>query len=135
VELSEPEVLAAGGVVLREGERGPEIVLVHRTLYDDWSLPKGKAKAGESAEACALREVEEETGLACTLEEELRSVSYLDGRGRTKLVRYWRMRTADGELRPTGEVDEARWVLLAEAASLLSYVRDRHVLESVAAGS
>ena len=35
--------------------------------YDDWSFPKGKAKAGETDEACALREVEEETGLLCEL--------------------------------------------------------------------
>ena len=33
--------------------------------YDDWTLPKGKADAGESDEDCALREVEEETGLRC----------------------------------------------------------------------
>jgi 8-oxo-dGTP diphosphatase len=48
-----------------------EILLVHRPRYDDWTLPKGKAAAGESDEQCALREVEEETGLRCTLGREL----------------------------------------------------------------
>ena len=34
---------AAGGVVWRDGDRGqPEVVVVHRPKYDDWSLPKGK---------------------------------------------------------------------------------------------
>ena len=42
-----------------------EVVLVHRPAYDDWTLPKGKAYKGESDEDCALREVEEETGLRC----------------------------------------------------------------------
>ncbi len=35
-------VRAAGGVVLRDGPEGPEVAVVHRPRYDDWSLPKGK---------------------------------------------------------------------------------------------
>jgi 8-oxo-dGTP pyrophosphatase MutT (NUDIX family) len=58
------------------------VVLVHRPRYDDWTFPKGKAHRGESDEDCALREVEEETGLRCELGEELPSTAYLDGRGR-----------------------------------------------------
>ena len=38
-------VRAAGGVVTRSGAGGrPEILLVHRPKYDDWTLPKGKAE-------------------------------------------------------------------------------------------
>ena len=40
---------------------------MHRPKYDDWSFPKGKCDRGESDESCALREVEEETGLRCEL--------------------------------------------------------------------
>ena len=61
------EVRAAGGVIVRDGR----VAVVHRPRYDDWSLPKGKADRGESDEACALREIEEETGLRCELVEEL----------------------------------------------------------------
>ena len=53
---------AAGGVVVRDGQ----VALVHRPRYDDWTLPKGKLDPGESFEEAALREVEEETGLAPT---------------------------------------------------------------------
>ena len=60
--MSEPEVLAAGGVVVRDDK----IAVVHRPKYDDWSLPKGKLDPGEGFEAAALREVEEETGLRCS---------------------------------------------------------------------
>src|SRR6266576_6135273 len=65
-------VRAAGGAVARAGRRGrAEILVVHRPRYDDWTLPKGKCNPGESDEACALREVEEETGLACELGDEV----------------------------------------------------------------
>ena len=117
-------IRAAGGVVLRDGE----IVVVHRPQYDDWTLPKGKAEPGESDKDCALREVEEETGLRCELLQELTTVVYDDARGRLKQVRYWSMRPVSGELRPANEIDDARWVSVDEAASVLSYDRDREVL-------
>jgi 8-oxo-dGTP pyrophosphatase MutT (NUDIX family) len=127
-------IRAAGGVVVRSENDGPEVVVVHRPAYDDWTLPKGKAKKGERDEDCAVREVEEETGLRCTCSRELRSVSYLDSAGREKVVRYWLMEPDGGELCPADEVDEARWVSYAEADRLLTYQRDRDVLRSAELG-
>jgi 8-oxo-dGTP pyrophosphatase MutT (NUDIX family) len=49
---------AAGGLVLNE--RGNLLMIFRR---GKWDLPKGKRDAGESIETCAVREVEEETGL------------------------------------------------------------------------
>jgi 8-oxo-dGTP diphosphatase len=119
-------VRAAGGVVARDGH----VVLVHRPRYDDWSFPKGKAEKGESDEDCALREVAEETGLHCRLGEELPSSEYTDARGRPKRVRWWRMEPVrDDGFSPNDEVDEVRWVTPPEAASLLSYERDRVLLD------
>ena len=74
-------VRAAGGVVLRDGPSGREVLLVHRRRYDDWTLPKGKCEPGETDEDCALREVEEETGFACELDDELPSTEYVDAQG------------------------------------------------------
>jgi 8-oxo-dGTP pyrophosphatase MutT (NUDIX family) len=126
-----PELVrAAGGVVVRDREGVSEVVIVHRPKYDDWTLPKGKAEDGESDEECALREVEEETGLACELVAELESSSYLDSAGRQKLVRYWLMRPRSGRLRPTREVDDARWLPVTDAAEQLTYPRDVRVLRS-----
>jgi 8-oxo-dGTP diphosphatase len=114
-------VHAAGGVVLRDGR----VAVVHRPRYDDWSLPKGKLDPGESYEEAALREVEEETGLRCTLVRELPAVSY-DVRGRLKVVRYWAMEVVDETpFVPNEEVDEVRWVEPQDALGLLSYDRDR----------
>ena len=60
------QLRAAGGIVIRDGR----VLLVHRPKYDDWTFPKGKAEDGETDEACALREVLEETGLTCVLQAE-----------------------------------------------------------------
>jgi 8-oxo-dGTP pyrophosphatase MutT (NUDIX family) len=135
VGTSEDVVRAAGGVVLRRGPAGMlETVLVHRPRYDDWTLPKGKLFEGETEEAAALREVEEETGLRCELGRELGTTSYRDALGRRKTARYWEMTPIDGELVPTNEVDEARWVPLDDAAEMLTYARDRELLERLEPG-
>jgi 8-oxo-dGTP pyrophosphatase MutT (NUDIX family)/phosphohistidine phosphatase SixA len=128
-ELDVTLVRAAGGVVLRTGPEDPEVVLVHRPSYDDWSFPKGKLEPGEDEAAAALREVEEETGLACGLAEDLGAITYVDGRGRPKIVRYWLMTAPDGA-EPVGlhEVDDARWVRVEEARGTLTYRHDRTVL-------
>jgi 8-oxo-dGTP pyrophosphatase MutT (NUDIX family) len=127
-------VRAAGGVPVREGKQGIEVLVVHRPQYDDWTIPKGKCAPDESDEACALREVEEETGLECALEEELATTAYVDSSGRDKKVRYWRLRVVDGELTYDHEVDEARWLPIEEAAALLSYERDLAVLGALRPG-
>jgi 8-oxo-dGTP diphosphatase len=124
-------VEAAGGVVVRDGGEGREVLLVHRPRYDDWTLPKGKLDAGESFEEAALREVEEETGLACTLGPELPSSHYRDNKDRPKLVRYWLMKPSSGTFEPNHEVDEVRWLALDDAAEALTYERDREVLAGV----
>jgi 8-oxo-dGTP diphosphatase len=126
--MDEPEVKAAGGVVRRDGR----IAVVHRPRYDDWSLPKGKLDPGETWEEAALREVREETGLECSLGEELSSTRYHDRKGRSKLVRYWLMDPVGGEFAPNDEVDELRWLTPAEAAALLTYPRDKELAQEVA---
>jgi 8-oxo-dGTP diphosphatase len=75
----------------------------------------------------ALREVEEETGLRCSLVSELPSTRYLDARGRPKLVRYWLMRVIDGEFEPNREVDEIEWLPPTAARDRLTYDHDREL--------
>jgi len=121
-------VEAAGGVVVRHGEHGVEVCVVHRPRYGDWTLPKGKLDPGESFEEAALREVREETGLGCSLRRELDSTHYTDGKGRAKTVRYWLMEVEGGDFEPNDEVDELRWMSPAEAIAALSYDRDRELI-------
>jgi 8-oxo-dGTP diphosphatase len=110
-----------------------EILLVHRAKYDDWSLPKGKCDEEEDDAACALREVEEESGLRCRLGNELPSTAYIDPRGRPKNVRYWAMTVESGRFSPNREIDDVRWVPLGEVSPLLSYERDRDVVDALVA--
>ena len=124
-------VRAAGGVVVRGSGIETEVLLVHRPQYDDWTFPKGKVEPGESDEDCAVREVEEETGIRCGLGRELEPTSYLDAKERPKTVRYWMMEVIGGALRFDFEVDAARWVTADEAAKLLTYPRDVELLESL----
>ncbi len=124
-------IRAAGGVVTRLGAGGLDVLLVHRPAYDDWTFPKGKALPDETDEACALREVEEETGLVCELVEELPSTAYHDAKGRLKRVRYWVMRPVGGELIFEHEVDDGRWLPFDEAAAELTYARDGSVLAAL----
>jgi len=126
-------VRAAGGLVVREGAAGLEVVLVHRASYDDWSFPKGKLDPGEGERTCAVREVDEECGLHCELEDDLGAIAYEDGQGRPKVVRYWRMRAPVGaEAWPAHEIDDARWVPLSEAEPMLTYPHDRTLLRRLA---
>lgn len=127
-------VLAGGGVVSRPTERGgPEVVLVHRPAYDDWTFPKGKLDGAETQAEAALREVEEETGLRCSLGDELGLVSYEIAPGLRKSVRYWTMAAAEGTLAPANEVDDARWVPADAARAMLTYDHDREVFDRFAA--
>ena len=129
---SDKRIQGAGGVLWRPGTAEPEVALIHRPRYDDWTFPKGKNLPDESDVACALREVREETGLLCELSVELPSTEYVDRKGRAKVVHYWIMQPLSGQFEINKEVDELRWLSPAEAARLLSYERDRELLEAAA---
>jgi 8-oxo-dGTP diphosphatase len=125
------EVRAAGGVPCRGDGGDLEVLIIHRPRYDDWTFPKGKLDPGESWEQAAVREVWEETGLVTVLGAELLATTYRDRHGHPKRVRYWSMPVAvDTGFAPGDEVGERRWVRPADAARLLSYERDRAVLDS-----
>lgn len=125
MDVTTKVIRSAGGLVCRSGDGGQlELVLVHRPAYDDWTFPKGKLHPGESEQEAALREVEEETGLRCQLEREVGLSSYRDARRRMKTVRYWEMRPIGGVLAPANEIDDVRWVPLADVPAALTYMRD-----------
>ena len=123
-------IRAAGGVVVRGHHDERRVAIVHRPRYDDWTFPKGKVLGGESDDEAALREVLEETGIVAEIVSELPSVEYSHRSGTPKSVRYWLMRETGGAFEPNDEVDELRWCSPTEAAAVLTYERDRAVLDA-----
>lgn len=111
-------IRAAGAVLWRGGGDGPEVAVVHRPRYDDWSLPKGKLDDGEPHVLAAVREVHEETGIRGAVGSYLGTTQY-DVDGRHKTVRWWAMRADEGAFVPNAEVDELRWLPVAQATALV----------------
>ncbi len=132
-----PLIVAAGAVVIRKTDTGPEVLLVHRPKYDDWSFPKGKLDPGEHAATAAVREVFEETGLAVRLGAALSLQEYivLNGEEKLKLVHYWNghlVDTEDGDVsryEPNVEIDQVAWVPVPRALTMLTYDYDVETLE------
>jgi 8-oxo-dGTP pyrophosphatase MutT (NUDIX family) len=58
-----PVILAAGGIIRDENNR-----ILGILRMDRWDFPKGKKEKNEHSRDCALREVQEETGLLCSIE-------------------------------------------------------------------
>ncbi len=124
------EILAAGALVWRPAAGGPEVLLVHRPRYDDWSLPKGKREPGEHLLLTAVREVLEETSVHPVLGPRLPAMEYLAA-GRPKRVDYWSAVSLDALATASHEIDAVCWAPLARAADRLSYAHDATVLAAL----
>jgi 8-oxo-dGTP diphosphatase len=123
-------VLAAGGIVLREGSK-PRIAVVRLRREKAWVLPKGKLNPGEPALAAAKREVLEETGHAVSVHEFLGSMSYaLDAK--IKIVQFWRMGASGRPVRALmHDVKAVKWLSLKEAIDTLTRAHEKVFLANV----
>jgi 8-oxo-dGTP pyrophosphatase MutT (NUDIX family)/phosphohistidine phosphatase SixA len=135
--MSETAVYAAGAVCWRLIDGKMHVLLIHRTVHGDVTIPKGKVDPGESLPRTAVREVEEETGLAVALGVPLGVSSYQMPNGREKIVHYWAAEvTPEAILKstfvPNGEVAALEWVTIKKARTYLSYAPDVEILESFA---
>ncbi|MEY9861339.1 8-oxo-dGTP pyrophosphatase MutT (NUDIX family)/phosphohistidine phosphatase SixA [Catenulispora sp. GAS73] len=130
-------VRAAGCVLWRPGRTGPEVALIHRPRYDDWSFPKGKLDHGEGYVQAAVREVREETGYPVVLGRRLPTQVYdvsFGGPARMKRVKYWAAQAAvDADFEPNSEVDRLDWLDLPAAPARLTRQTDRDLLRAFAA--
>ena len=120
-----------------EGSTTVEVAVIHRPRYDDWSLPKGKLAPAESDLEGAVREVHEETGYHVRVGRPLGETRYFKesaGALRPKVVRWWAMEAEGGAFAATREVDQLRWLTLAEAEAILTRDSDRTMLDAFARG-
>ncbi|HEY7598901.1 MAG TPA: NUDIX hydrolase, partial [Candidatus Limnocylindrales bacterium] len=137
--------VSCGGIVIRDGAEGPELVLGRRQREDSqstWSLPKGTPDGAETVEQTALREVAEETGLEVRIRAPVGPIEYFfmqRGERIHKTVHYFLMAATGGDTgRHDHEFDEVRWVPVAEARRLMSFATERDIVEqalTLAAGA
>jgi 8-oxo-dGTP pyrophosphatase MutT (NUDIX family) len=118
-----------GGVVVR----GAETIVITPTGKTVTGLPKGGARHGETEEETAAREVREETGVTATVREPLGDVNYWYRRGGRrvyKTVHFYLCDYVSGSTEDHDhEVENARWIPLAEARSVLSYPGERALID------
>jgi 8-oxo-dGTP pyrophosphatase MutT (NUDIX family) len=131
---TERQEFSAGGLVVHDG-RVVVIVPVKRAADGArvLGLPKGHPDGDETPEQAARREVAEEAGVTGELIEELGDVTYRyerKGRRITKVVRFYLFEYRGGDLADHDhEVEEARWMPLAQAARELSYAGEREMVQ------
>jgi 8-oxo-dGTP pyrophosphatase MutT (NUDIX family) len=132
------EETSAGGVVYRQAG-GDALFLVIRDSYRNWGFPKGHVEPGERADAAALREVAEETGLhGLTLRAPLDAIDWtfkFRGKSIHKVCHFFLIQTTEERTTPQAAegISSCRWVSFDEAAALLSYENARQVLRSARA--
>ena len=130
--------ISAGGVVFRRrGDARVEVALISVGDENRWQLPKGLVDAGEDTETAAMREAREETGIETELIALLDKIEYWyysknrGGRVRFhKFVYFYLLRYMSGDVHDhDAEVNEARWVEIDEARTMLAFAGERKVVE------
>jgi len=133
---------SAGGVLVRRLQGRWMLAAIRPAGKPEglWALPKGRIDDGESGEATALREVEEETGARGRSLGKLGDVRYVftwEGERIFKIVSFFLVRYEGGRLGDLPaefrhEVAEVRWLPLDEAPRLLAYGGEREMAKKAA---
>ena len=124
--------VSAGGVVMRQGTAGPEVVICGRDSDGVWGLPKGTLDEGESLEQAAVREVSEETGLQVKIVKKIGVVEYWfasDGVRVHKWVHHYLMRTTGGNTADhDAEYERVEWLPIEKALRTLTFGNDKRMV-------
>jgi 8-oxo-dGTP diphosphatase len=128
---------SAGGVLVRRVRGEWKLAAIRPAGKQPglWALPKGNIGPGEEPAQTAVRVVLEETGATGRAVEKLGDVRYVYTWGGERifkvvsffLLRYSRGRLGDLAPATAHEVDEVRWLPLAEAPKLLAYGGEREM--------
>jgi 8-oxo-dGTP pyrophosphatase MutT (NUDIX family) len=134
--------VSAGGVAFRQRGGKTFVALINVGANGGrWQLPKGIIEEAEEAEAAALREVREETGIEGALIKLIDKAEYwyyaTDGGERVrfhKFVHFYLMRYKAGDIsQHDTEVNEARWVEIGAALNMLAFKGEKQIVEQAQA--
>jgi len=130
---------SAGGVVVRTGTEGSQVVLASRRTRRGslaWGLPKGLVEEGETPEQAAAREAREETGLEVEIRKPLGDITYWyvwENERIHKRVTFFLMEAVGGDISlHDREMEEVRWFPLPEALRLASFRSEQEILRRAA---
>ena len=125
---------SSGGAVISVRNGAAHVAMIATRGRTRWGLPKGAVAQGETSEAAALREVQEETGLDAEIIKALDTIEYFFRAGDTlirKKVDFYLMVHTGGDLKPQlSEVDDVEWVELSEAIQRASFASEKKLLEA-----
>ncbi|WP_313815871.1 NUDIX hydrolase [Citricoccus sp.] len=133
------EEISAGGLVVRRFGGRLEVAIIARYNRGgrlEWCLPKGHPEGVESHGAAAIREVEEETGIAGDILASLGSIDYwftVSSHRVHKTVHHYLLRATGGELTtendPDHEAVDVAWVGLDVLNAKLSFPNERRIVD------
>ncbi|WP_125613068.1 NUDIX hydrolase [Specibacter cremeus] len=133
------EEVSAGGVVVDRHDDGLRVAIIARLNRGgrlEWCLPKGHPEGRETHAEAAVREIEEETGIAGDVLAPLGSIDYwftVSGHRVHKTVHHFLLRATGGYLTidndPDHEAVDVAWVGLPELARRLSFPNERRIAD------
>lgn len=131
--------VSAGGIVINFETPTLDVAIIgrlNRANRLEWCLPKGHPEGLEGHEEAAMREIEEETGIAGEILQPLGSIDYwfsASGHRVHKTVHHFLLRAVGGELTaendPDQEAADVAWVPLRDLGARLSFPNERRMAD------
>ena len=136
-QLPTIEEISAGGVDVEMHDGEPRVAIIARINRGgrlEWCLPKGHPEGAETHAEAAVREIEEETGIAGDILAPLGSIDYwftVSGHRVHKTVHHFLLRATGGLLTiendPDHEAVDVAWVRIDDLAKKLSFPNERRI--------
>ncbi|MFI7493380.1 NUDIX domain-containing protein [Kocuria sp. M4R2S49] len=133
------EEVSAGGIVVDLDTPSHPVAIIARINRGgrlEWCLPKGHPEGEETNEEAAIREIEEETGIAGQVLSPLGSIDYwftVSGHRVHKTVHHFLLRATGGHLTtdndPDHEAVDVAWVDIDDLGRKLSFPNERRIAD------